>query len=68
MTIKQDLLRVVPICFLAGAAMELFMINTGFYSVVTRKEGERRLENARLEEERKKRVARLLSEAKKESN
>ena len=30
--------------FVVGAGMELFMIKTGFYEIVTRKEAERRLE------------------------
>jgi len=34
-------LKVVPICFTVGAAIELFMIKTGFYTIVTRKESER---------------------------
>jgi hypothetical protein len=36
--------RVVPACFVLGAAMEGFMIKTGFYDIVTRKEGERRVQ------------------------
>jgi hypothetical protein len=57
--IVRDLLRVVPLCFFVGAGMELFMIKTGFYSIVTRKEAERRAEYRALEEERKRRLARL---------
>ena len=41
---KVALARVVPVCFVLGASMELFMIKTGFYEIVTRKEGERRAE------------------------
>ena len=33
---------VTPIMFVLGASMELFMIKTGFYTIVTRKEAERR--------------------------
>jgi hypothetical protein len=32
---------VVPVSFCIGAAMEMFMIQTGFYDIVTQKEGER---------------------------
>jgi hypothetical protein len=46
---QKTLLRVVPTCFCIGAAMELFMIKTGFYEIVSRKEGERLA--TRLEEE-----------------
>ena len=46
---RSALMRVIPACFVTGAAMELFMLNTGFYDIVTRKEGERVAE--RLEEE-----------------
>ena len=34
-------LMAVPISFTVGAAMELFMIKTGFYHIVTIKESER---------------------------
>ena len=40
--ILSDLKRVIPICFVAGVSMELFMINTGFYNIACRKEAERR--------------------------
>lgn len=33
--------RIIPGCFLLGASMELFMIKTGFYNIVTKKEGEK---------------------------
>lgn len=46
----------VPGMFAVGAAMELFMIKTGFYEIVTRKEAERRLE---AEMEHQKRLQRL---------
>lgn len=42
---------VVPLSFVLGASMEFFMIHTGFYTIVTKKEAERRLER-RLDEER----------------
>ena len=35
---------VAPTMFVVGASMEMFMIKTGFYEIVTRKEAERRLE------------------------
>lgn len=55
----QDLVRVIPISFVVGAGMELFMIKTGFYDIVTRQEGERRAERIAIEEERRKRLAQL---------
>ncbi|KAF4037647.1 hypothetical protein GN244_ATG10384 [Phytophthora infestans] len=36
--------KLVPICFATGAAMELFMVKTGFYDIVTVTEAERRLQ------------------------
>ena len=39
--------RIVLVCtssFIIGASMELFMIKTGFYDIVTRKESERQHE------------------------
>lgn len=57
--LSHTLKRVVPICFVVGASMELFMIKTGFYEIVTRKEGERQEERQRLEDERKKRLKEL---------
>eukprot|EP01031_Cornospumella_fuschlensis_P036276 gene36276-44005_t len=59
--ILQDLKRIVPICFFLGAGMEFFMIKTGFYSIVTRKEAERRLDSWRQEEDRKARLRALKS-------
>ena len=46
----------VPSCFLIGASMELFMIKTGFYDIVTRKQAERNLE---FDEDKKRRRKRL---------
>ena len=54
--LQQQLLRVVPVCFVMGASIELFMIKTGFYEIVTMKEAERRAERALQERER---IARL---------
>lgn len=56
---KKDLARLVPLCFLAGAGIEFFMINTGFYTIVTRKEGERRAERLAEEQLRLQRLKRL---------
>jgi hypothetical protein len=36
------LYKIIPGCFLLGASMELFMIKTGFYDIVIKKEGEKR--------------------------
>ncbi len=38
---KRLLIRLVPACFIIGAAMEFFMIKTGFYNIVTSKEAQR---------------------------
>lgn len=55
----------VPVCFALGAGMELFMIKTGFYDIVTRKEGERqaiaRRERDQYWEERRRREAAAAS-------
>jgi len=37
--------KVAALSFVFGAGIELFMIKTGFYDIVTRLETERRLEN-----------------------
>ena len=42
-----------------GAGMELFMIKTGFYEIVTRKEAERRQERAQEETALRQRLAGL---------
>ncbi|CAI5736894.1 unnamed protein product [Hyaloperonospora brassicae] len=34
--------KLVPLCFVTGAAVEVFMVKTGFYEIVTLKEAERR--------------------------
>ncbi|RMX67518.1 hypothetical protein KXD40_003372 [Peronospora effusa] len=34
--------KLVPLCFVTGAAMEFFMVTTGFYDIVTVNEAERR--------------------------
>jgi endonuclease YncB( thermonuclease family) len=57
--ISKDLARFVPICFLAGASIELFMIKTGFYQIVTRKEAERRLQYAYEEESKFERMKKI---------
>lgn len=48
----KQLLTVIPICFVIGASMELFMIKTGFYTIVTKKEAERRALKKISEDER----------------
>jgi hypothetical protein len=57
--LKRELMRVIPICFVIGSSVELFMIQTGFYDIVTRKEGERRAERLALEKERDLRLKEL---------
>ena len=47
MSVPKILSRVVPICFIVGAGVELFMINikigdTSFYNTAIKKEAERR--------------------------
>lgn len=46
------LTRIVPIGLVVGAGMETFMYFTGFWSVATRKEAERRHERAIAESAR----------------
>lgn len=58
-TVGRNLLRIVPSCFLVGAGIEFFMIHTGFYEIVTRKEGERRAQQLLEEQERRERLKRL---------
>jgi hypothetical protein len=53
----KDLRKIIPICFFTGAGIELFMINTGFYTIVTKKEAERRAQWKALEDERRQRIA-----------
>lgn len=60
LSFKQILFaRVMPVSFVIGASMELFMIKTGFYDIVTRKEGERMEERMRDEERKQKRLKEL---------
>ena len=49
----------VPSCFLIGASMELFMVKTGFYDIVTKKQAERNLESDEDKIRRRKRLAEL---------
>ena len=56
---REHLMKVVPIGFLAGIAMELFMINTGFYRIVGQKEAERRYERAQEKSALQERMKRL---------
>ncbi|ETW02319.1 hypothetical protein H310_05864 [Aphanomyces invadans] len=39
-SLKPFLVKLVPLCFVAGACMELFMVKTGFYDIVTKNEAE----------------------------
>jgi len=57
--LQVQLLRVVPVCFVMGASIELFMIKTGFYDIVTMKEAERRAERALQEREKMSRLSAL---------
>lgn len=58
-TLGPVLKKVIPVSFVLGAVMELFMIKTGFYDIVTRKEGERRWDREREEERKRKRMDEL---------
>ncbi len=51
--------RVVPVSFALGAAMEFFMIKTGFYDIVTKKEAERLDERLDAEEAARQRLKEL---------
>lgn len=55
----KSLKIIVPSCFLLGASMELFMIKTGFYEIVTLKESERREERRQEELRQLKRIKEL---------
>ena len=46
---KESLVRLIPACFVIGAGMEFFMINTGFYNIAGRKEADRRYERSQEE-------------------
>lgn len=59
LSLLQKSAILAPFFFVLGASMELFMIKTGFYEIVTRKEGERRLERENEEDIMKKRLAEL---------
>lgn len=48
---KRTILIVGGSSFMIGAAMELFMVKTGFYDIVTRKESERQ-NDRKVEQER----------------
>eukprot|EP01080_Neovahlkampfia_damariscottae_P012639 gene12639-6543_t len=43
-SIFHDLKILMPFCFLFGAGLETFMIKTGFYDIVVRKESKRKYE------------------------
>jgi len=52
-------MRVVPVSFVLGAGMELFMVKTGFYDIVTKKEGERITERLEAEQAARERLKEL---------
>ncbi|KAG9402521.1 hypothetical protein AC1031_007134 [Aphanomyces cochlioides] len=39
-SLRPFLVKLVPACFVVGAGMELFMVKTGFYEIVTKNEAE----------------------------
>ncbi|ETV83609.1 hypothetical protein H257_04302 [Aphanomyces astaci] len=39
-SLKPFLVKLVPVCFVVGAGVELFMVKTGFYDIVTKNEAE----------------------------
>jgi len=54
--------RIILVCgssFMIGASMELFMIKTGFYDIVTRKESERQHERLKDSERQQARMIEL---------
>lgn len=55
----RDIARIVPLCFCTGAGIEFFMIKTGFYQIVTKKEAERQAQRLLQEQERRERIKRL---------
>ncbi|CCI46203.1 unnamed protein product [Albugo candida] len=46
--LRPILQKLIPVCFVTGAAIELFMVKTGFYEIVTNAEAERRLQFERM--------------------
>ena len=48
---RKHLLILLPVSFVIGSSVELFMIKTGFYEIVTKKHSER-LQNKINEENR----------------
>jgi hypothetical protein len=58
-SLGRELSRIVPVCLVLGASMELFMIKTGFYEIVTRKEAERQAERDAERERREKKLRSL---------
>jgi len=56
---KRSILIVSTSSFVIGASMELFMIKTGFYDIVTRKESERQLERKVEQDRQSKRMEEL---------
>lgn len=57
--LKRELVRVVAFGLIVGSSIELFMIKTGFYDIVTRLEGERRAERVLREKELSERMKQL---------
>jgi hypothetical protein len=53
--------KIIPVFFLVGVGIETFMIKTGFYDIVTRKEGERRAEAEAERQARRERIAKRSS-------
>ncbi|OQS01615.1 hypothetical protein ACHHYP_20025 [Achlya hypogyna] len=50
-SIAPLLRKLVPACFVIGAGMEVFMVKTGFYDIVTKNEAEiRAIKRAEREE------------------
>ena len=66
--LKTALFRLVPASILLGAATELFMIKTGFYHIVTIKEGDRLFAIQQEEERQLRRMRELKIEAFSEEN
>lgn len=56
---SSKLMKIIPLSFIVGATMELFMIKTGFYEIALRKEALRRADREHEELRKIKRMEEL---------
>lgn len=71
--LRRNLMRIVPLAFIAGAGIELFMTyvrvgNETFYDTAKRLESQRREQRRKDEEEMKQRVRMRVDDSNKESD